>query len=124
MAPLPQAARRAVIVTIGIMLIVVLALSASRWSHRPAQGPPTPHAHSVDLKWNASVSPVVGYNVYRSERGGEPYIKLTSAPVRTTNYTDRTVQSGRLYFYVVTAVDSKGKESGYSNQIKAPIPSP
>jgi hypothetical protein len=125
MAPLPQAARSAVIVTICGMLLVVLALSASRWSHRGSQGPPTsPHAHSVDLTWKASVSRVVGYNVYRSETDGGPFIKLTSAPVPVTNYTDRNVQSGHIYFYAVTAVDSKGKESGYSNRIKAPIPSP
>jgi hypothetical protein len=124
-APLPQAARSAVIVTIGSMLLVVLVLSAARWGHRSSQGPPTsPHPHSVDLKWKASVSRVVGYNVYRSETDGESYIKLTSAPVRTTNYTDRSVQSGHTYIYAVTAVDSKGKESAYSNQAKAPIPSP
>jgi hypothetical protein len=125
MAPLPKAARSAVIVTICTMLLVVLALSASRWSHRGSQGPPaSPYAHSVDLKWKASVSPAVGYNVYRSETDGGPYTKLTSAPVRTTNYTDRSVQSGHTYFYAVTAVDSKGKESVHSNHAKALIPSP
>jgi hypothetical protein len=126
MAPLPKAARSAVIVAICGMLLVVLALSASRWSHRGSQGPPTsPYAHSVDLRWKGSVSRVVGYNVYRSETDGGPYTKLTtSAPIRTTNYTDRSVQSGHTYFYAVTAVDSKSKESRYSNQIKALIPSP
>jgi hypothetical protein len=124
-APLPQAARSAVIVTICSMLLVVLALSAARWGHRSGQGPPTsPHPHSVDLRWKASVSRVAGYNVYRSETDGGPYIKLTSSPVRATNYTDRIVQSGHIYFYAVTAVDSKGKESAHSNQAKAPIPSP
>ena len=125
MAPLPQAARSAVIVTIGSMLLVVLALSAARWGHRSRQGPPTsPHPHSVDLKWKASVSRVVGYNVYRSETDGGPYIKLTSAPVRATNYTDRSVQSGHTYVYAVTAVDGKAKESVHSNHVKALIPSP
>jgi len=124
-APLPQAARSAVIVTIGSMLLVVLALSAARWGDRSRQGPPTsPHPHSVDLKWKASVSRVVGYNVYRSETDGGPYIKLTSAPVRATNYTDRSVQSGHTYVYAVTAVDGKAKESVHSNHAKALIPSP
>jgi len=122
---LPQAARSAVIVMICSMLVVVLALSASRRGHRGRQGPPTsPHPHSVDLKWKASVSGVIGYNVYRSETDGGPYIKLTSAPVRVTNYTDRSVQSGHIYFYAVTAVDSKGKESVQSSHAKASIPSP
>jgi fibronectin type 3 domain-containing protein len=51
-------------------------------------------------------------------------MRLTSDPVRVTNYTDRKVQSGHIYFYAVTAVDSKGKESVYSNHVKARIPSP
>jgi fibronectin type 3 domain-containing protein len=124
-ARLPQAARSAVVVTICGMLLVVLALSASRWSHNSRQRPPSsPHPHSVDLKWKASVSRVVGYNVYRSETDGGPYIKLTSAPVQATNYTDSSVQSGHIYFYAVTAVDSKGKESIHSSQAKASIPSP
>jgi hypothetical protein len=51
-------------------------------------------------------------------------IQALSAPVRATNYTDRSVQSGHIYFYAVTAVDSKGKESIHSSQAKASIPSP
>jgi hypothetical protein len=106
-------------------LLLIPAVSASRGGNfRPSDAQTVPHPHSADLKWKASVSRVVGYNVYRSETDGGPYIKLTSAPVRATNYIDRSVQSGHTYFYAVTAVDSRGKESSYSNQIKAPIPSP
>lgn len=106
-------------------LLLIPAVSASRGGNfRPSDPQTVPHPHSADLKWKASVSRVVGYNVYRSETDGGPYIKLTSAPVRATNYTDRSVQGGHTYFYAVTAVDSSGKESGYSNRIKAPIPSP
>ena len=106
-------------------LLLIPALAAPRGDNvGPSDSQTAPRPHSVDLKWKASVSRVAGYNVYRSETDRGPYIKLTSAPVRATNYTDRIVQSGHIYFYVVTAVDSKGKESTYSNQAKAPIPSP
>jgi len=106
-------------------LLLIQALSASHTDNlKPFDAQTAPQPHSVDLKWKASVSRVVGYNVYRSEMTQGPYIKLTSAPVRTTNYTDRSVQSGHTYLYAVTAVDSKGKESAYSNQAKASIPSP
>ena len=106
-------------------LLLIPSVSASHSDNFTLSDAQTaPHPHSADLKWKASVSRVVGYNVYRSETDGGPYIKLTSAPVRATNYTDRSVQSGHTYFYAVTAVDSRGKESGYSNQIKALIPSP
>ena len=82
------------------------------------------HPHSVDLRWKASVSRVVGYNVYRSEMRYGPYMKLNATPIRATVYSDGAVQAGHTYFYKVTAVDSKGQESVYSNQIRATIPSP
>ena len=106
-------------------LLLIPAVSASHGGNfRPSDAQTVPHPHSADLKWKASVSRVVGYNVYRSETDGGPYIKLTSAPVRTTNYTDRSVQSGHTYFYAVTAVDGKGKESVHSNHAKVLIPTP
>jgi fibronectin type 3 domain-containing protein len=37
-------------------------------------------------------------------------------------YTDGTVVSGQMYYYVTTAVDSSGAESGYSNLAQAVIP--
>ncbi len=32
------------------------------------------------------------------------------------SYTDNTVAAGQTYYYVATAVDGSGNESGYSNQ--------
>jgi fibronectin type 3 domain-containing protein len=42
----------------------------------------------------------------------------------STNYTDSTVVSGTTYYYVTTEVNAQGQESGYSNVVKAAIPSP
>ncbi len=84
----------------------------------------TPPQHSVALTWAASTSSnVVGYNVYRGTASGGPYTEISSA-VSATADTDSTVLSGQTYYYVVTAVDSTGSESGYSNQVAAVIPSP
>lgn len=80
--------------------------------------------HLVDLSWTASTSVVAGYNVYRGGQSGGPYTKLNSTPVALANDTDRTVQSGQTYFYVVTAVDSNNVESAYSNEVSAVIPIP
>ena len=80
--------------------------------------------HSVDLSWGASSSSnVQGYNVYRAGVSGGPYAAVVSANSGTT-FVDGSVQSGQTYFYVVTAVDSSGTESAYSNQVQAVIPSP
>jgi len=82
-----------------------------------------PLPHSVALNWNASTSSnVVGYNVYRGTVSGGPYAQINSALNTGTNDMDTTVQSGHTYYYVVTAVDSNGSESVFSNQIQAAIP--
>ncbi|HVO60700.1 MAG TPA: choice-of-anchor D domain-containing protein [Terriglobales bacterium] len=84
----------------------------------------TPPPHSVALNWTASGSSnVVGYNVYRGAAFGGPYAEINSGIAATAD-TDSTVLSGQTYYYVVTAVDSSGVESAYSNQVIATIPSP
>jgi hypothetical protein len=84
-----------------------------------------PQSHSAALAWGASASSnVVGYNVYRGTVSGGPYTQINTALDTTTSDTDTTVAAGQTYYYVVTAVDSSGLESGYSNQTSAVIPSP
>lgn len=80
--------------------------------------------HSVSLSWTASTSTVVGYKVYRATQSGGPYAVLNSSPDPSTTYTDSNVQAGSTYYYVVTAVDSSGTESAYSNQAQAVVPTP
>jgi hypothetical protein len=80
--------------------------------------------HSVSLKWTASTSPNVRYyKVYRGTVSGGPYA-LRATNVKATSYADSTVQSGSTYYYVTTAVDSSGVESGYSGVARAAIPMP
>jgi len=81
-----------------------------------------PVSHSVTLSWVASTSTVSGYNVYRSTVNGSGYAKLNSSLVAPLTYQDNSVESGATYYYVVTAVDSSGDESSYSNQATAVIP--
>jgi hypothetical protein len=78
--------------------------------------------HRVTLSWKASTSLVAGYNIYRSGASGGPYTKINSVLQPSTSYTDASVQSGRTYYYVTTGVTSGGKQSGFSNQVRAVIP--
>ena len=83
-----------------------------------------PAPHSVSLTWSSSSSSgISGYKLYRGSASGGPYSLLTSG-LSSTRYTDTNVQSGSSYFYVTTAVDSTGQESGYSGEAKAVIPMP
>jgi hypothetical protein len=79
--------------------------------------------HTVALAWTASTTTTVtGYNVYRSIVSGSGYVKINSSLVSVLTYTDTSVQNGATYYYVTTAVDSTGTESGFSNQATAVIP--
>jgi hypothetical protein len=81
-----------------------------------------PVQHVVSLSWKASTDlKVVSYSAYRSTTPGGSYGLLASA-LGTPAYSDQTVQSGSMYYYVVTAVDDMGKESAFSNEAQVTIP--
>ncbi|MBN1392701.1 MAG: glycoside hydrolase family 88 protein [Sedimentisphaerales bacterium] len=74
----------------------------------------------VSLDWNDnSEADLDGYNVYRSLTSGSGYSKLNVALVADSNYIDSTAVNGTPYYYVVTALDVNGYESGYSNEATA-----
>jgi fibronectin type 3 domain-containing protein len=79
-------------------------------------------SHTVTLSWVASTTTTVtGYNVYRSTVSGSGYVKIATLGL-VLSYADGTVQNGVTYYYVTTAVDSTGAESGFSSQATAVIP--
>jgi hypothetical protein len=78
--------------------------------------------HSVQLSWTGSTSTVAGYNVYRTTTSGTGYVRVNSSLVGPDDFSDGAVQSGTTYYYVTTAVDASGDESGYSNEAPAIIP--
>ena len=81
--------------------------------------------HQVQLSWGASSSSgVTGYNVYRGSVSGGPYTKINLALIVGTTYSDSSVQAGKTYFYVTTALNGSGTESAYSNEVQATVPSP
>ena len=82
-------------------------------------------AVSVDLSWAINVeTDLAGYRAYRSEqqgaRGPSLQVELLASPA----YRDTAVQSGHRYWYVVTAVDRAGNESGGSEPVEADLTQP
>jgi glycosidase len=73
---------------------------------------------TVALTWEAGAD-AAGYYVYRSRVRGGGYERLNEVPLLGTAYADDTVENGRLYYYVVTAIDAAGNESGRSNEVEA-----
>ncbi len=78
-------------------------------------------SHSVNLSWNPAGGNAVAYDIFRGTANGGPYQIIETMDASTT-YTDYTVVSGATYYYVVTAVNAQGEQSGYSNVAKAVIP--
>jgi hypothetical protein len=108
----------------AIANVTFVSNAANSPSVESVSGSATAPQHSVALAWSASSSnDVVAYNIYRGTVSGGPYALLTSMNGSTAD-TDSAVQSGMTYYYIVTAVDSAGSESIYSNPTQAVIPSP
>ncbi|MCK4443474.1 MAG: carboxypeptidase regulatory-like domain-containing protein, partial [Thermoplasmata archaeon] len=60
--------------------------------------------------------------VYRSLQSGGPYTKIGTLIILNELYKDGGLDSGFTGYYVVTAVNSEGTESAYSNEASAQIP--
>lgn len=89
-------------------------------------------AQTVSLAWDRNTeSYCAGYNVYRSAQSGHfsvtnkinTTILPQTAAGTTPTYNDSTVSAG-TYYYTVTAVNTDGLESGYSNEVMANIKNP
>jgi hypothetical protein len=105
------------LVIAGILLLVILYLRPTR-SQQPAQ-PPKPH--KITINWEKAPRAVT-YNVYRRLYRIETFTKVGTS--NANSYEDPGVQGGQRYCYVVTSIDSKGKESERSKEICLTVPSP
>ncbi len=75
-------------------------------------------AEAINLNWSQGISPdVVSYKIYRSNASGDGFSEIASVSTDETSYSDTNVEIGTTYYYVVTAIDSDGGESGYSNEV-------
>lgn len=81
-------------------------------------------AHQVNLTWTQTTDPVDHNCVLRSATTGGPYVQLGCSPngQPITSYIDPNVLAGDQWFYVATAVSSKGISSKVSNETNAVIP--
>ena len=76
----------------------------------------------VDLIWTPdSEADLAGYILYRHEEGQPPQ-RLNADPVKTPAYRDEKVDSGKRYFYSVSAIDLRGNESTRSEEATEQVP--
>ncbi|HMS83214.1 MAG TPA: fibronectin type III domain-containing protein [Nitrospira sp.] len=84
----------------------------------------SPSSSSAVLTWRAnSETDLAGYKVYRSTIPGKyeqkDAIVMVKANITTHQVTG--LQFGKTYYFVVTAFDIAGNESGYSNEVSKSI---
>jgi hypothetical protein len=85
----------------------------------------TPSSSVVELSWSINVEPdLAGYRVYRSDQEAARGSLLTPELLPSPEYRDTSVQSGRQYWYSVTAVDRNGNESAPSPAVSVDLAQP
>jgi fibronectin type 3 domain-containing protein len=103
---------------------VVFALMALLQGCARPEGPlAQTRPHSVTLTWKPSVSKVREYVIYRADEFDAPPKLLATVPADVTEYVDKDVVPGHIYYYSMKSVDVNKLKSVYSEQVVAPIPS-
>ena len=79
--------------------------------------------NQVSLTWNASsATDFAFYSLYRSTTSGSNY-SLIASNLASPSKLDTSVSVGVTYYYVITATDLVGYESGFSGETSAvPLP--
>ena len=89
----------------------------------PAPPPATAPTGTATLSWDAPAASVTGYRVYYGTSSRSYSQALGSgAFVATSTYVAAGLQSGRTYYFAVTAIYAAGAESGFSNEVSKTIP--
>src|SRR6266849_8433835 len=87
--------------------------------------PPPPPSNSASLAWDAVTAPNLGgYRVYFGTAPGT-YLQSLGQGISVGNVTAYTLTglaSGTQYYFAVTAFDTLGVESAYSNEVSKNIP--
>ena len=82
---------------------------------RPSIAAPEPSSARLAIFFAANKeSDIAGYNIYRSTDPDQPkqnWTKLNQTLLTRTTYQDDKVESGKTYYYYVTAVDKAGNVS-------------
>ncbi len=81
-----------------------------------------PTSGTATLSWNASGGPdLEGYKVYQATASGGYGAPIATVTMDFTSYTITTLDAGTTYFFAVTAYNSDGAESSFSNEVSKTI---
>jgi PKD repeat protein len=100
---------------------LAIGLAATLCSLIILTGPPS-HAASVHLGWQAPATPADGYKVYYGLRSEHYDVTLDVGQARSVAISG--LVDGLTYYFAVTAYDTSGQESMFSNEVSMPPSAP
>ena len=72
----------------------------------------------VTLSWGPNKeSNIAGYKIYYGDSSGKHGPNVTDVKGKQTSYTIRGLDSGKTYYFVITAYNTSGRESIYSAEV-------
>lgn len=75
------------------------------------------------LSWDANAgTDIAGYKVYLATASGTYETPIATTPTDVTTYTVAGLTPGTTYFFVVTAFNTDGTESPFSNEASTVVP--
>lgn len=66
---------------------------------------------TLEITWDVNTDDAIGYNIYRSDSATGTFVKLNTALLTDTSYTDTGLAYDTAYYYKVSAVDNATNES-------------
>ena len=101
-----------------ICLFLLVAIECSGCSSTA----PTPTSETATLSWDGNSEPdLQGYKIYLATSSGRYGAPIATLPMDITSYTVTGLETGTTYFFVVTAYNSAGAESSFSNEVSKTI---
>ncbi len=108
------------LVQIFFFLLVTTACASSDSSSSAETD--TVSTATATLSWDPSAGlDVAGYKIYQATASGAYGAPIAAIPIDVTSYEVTGLESGATYFFVVTAYNSDGTESPFSNEASTSI---
>ncbi len=88
-----------------------------------ASSDPTPASGTATLSWNAIGGPdLAGYKIYTATASGAYGAPVATVPLNVTSYTVTGLEPAMTHFFALTAYNSNGTESSFSNEVSKLVP--
>lgn len=89
----------------------------------PSAAPAPAATATLTFQWDpVAVSDLAGYKIYRSTTAGTYGSPIAVLPASTTTYQMTNLTKGVTYYFAVSAYDTSGNESSFSNEQSRTIP--